>query len=148
VLIVASLAVGILLGTVVTLASSALLYGRTLLFTHTFNPDVNTMLFLISLSVLLCALINLPSLPLLLKLGYSRGKLIGFYLPSFGMMGLVALTLTLMNHVETFGAFLFSAIQRALDNIVWTSAILLLAAAAIFAISYVLSQRVYAKREF
>jgi len=148
VLVLIGLAIGILLGAGVTLASSALLYGRTLLSVYTFNPDGNTLLLLICVSILVCGIINLPSLPLLLKLGYSKGKFIGFYLPSFGMFALAMATILAANHVEAFGEWILSALTWALGNVLQTSLLLLLTAALVFGASYVLSQRVYAKREF
>jgi len=149
-LILIGLVLGIILGTALLVASSALLYGRTLLlpFVHTFNSDFNTMLLLICGGVLFCAIINLPSFPLLLKLGYNKGKFIGFYLPSFGMFALVVVAINLISNVEAFGEFAFSAVDWALNNIVGTSVILLCVSTLLFAASYVISQRVYAKREF
>jgi len=150
-LIIIGLFIGIALGTALLLASSVLLYGRTLLglpFVYTFNPDLNTMLLIICGSALFCAIINLPSLPLLLKLGYNKGKFIGFYLPSFGMFALAIVTINLISNVEAFREFTFSAIDWALSNIVGTSAIMLGTSTLLFAASYVISQRVYAKREF
>jgi len=149
-LILIGLVLGIILGTVLLVASSALLYGRTLLlpFVHTFSPDFNTILLLICGGVLFCAIVNLPSLPLLLKMGYNKGKFIGFYLPSFAMFALVVVVINLIFNVEAFGEFAFSAFDWALNNIVGTSAILLSIAVLLFAASYVISQRIYAKREF
>jgi len=148
VLILISLSVGIILGTIITLAGSALLYGRTIVFEHTFIPSLDFMLLIICTSILACGIINLPSLPILLKIGYIKGKLIGFYLPSFGMFALIVVTVMLINRVEAFREFILSVTQWALSNIVWTSVMLMIAAVIVFAASYILSQRVYAKREF
>jgi hypothetical protein len=147
-LILIFLSIGIAVGTVLTLISSTLLYGRTIIFEHTFNPDFNTMLLLICSSVLYCGIVNLFMLPMLLKLGYSKGKFIGYYLPPFGMATLLAIALILITRIEAFRETVFSIFEWGLTNIALTSTILLGAAVVLFVVSYVLSQRVYAKREF
>ena len=147
-LVLAFLAIGIMLGTVFMLALSALLYGRTIIFEYNFNPGFNKMLLLISSAVLYCGIVNLPTLPLLLKLGYNKGKFIGFYLPSFAMIAIVVLVALLMNNVEAFNESVLSFVAWAHSNVALVSAMIMGAAVMTFAAAYALSQRVYAKREF
>ena len=148
VLVLVFLSVGIIFGTALILVSSTLLYGRTIIFKYTFNPDFNAILLLISVSLLVCAIVNFASLPLLLKFGYSKAKFIGYYLPSYSVMILISAIIVISYRVEALAKFIFSSIEMAINDIVWTAVILIGVAVLVFALTYLLSQRVYDKREF
>ncbi|MCL2388716.1 MAG: ABC-2 transporter permease [Defluviitaleaceae bacterium] len=147
-LILIFLLVGITIGTILSIVGSMLLYGRTIILPHSFVPSFNAMLLTISVSVLICGIVNLPSLPILLKTGYIRGKLIGFYLPSCAMAVFILVATVLVNEYEPFREVVFPIVEWALRNTLSTSAVLLGVAVLLFAASYFLAQRVYAKREF
>ena len=70
--------IGILFGTIVTVVMTSILHGKTIFYTHTFTADFQTILLLVSASLLLYSLINLAAFPTLFKIGYAKGKAIGF----------------------------------------------------------------------
>lgn len=139
---------GLIFGTIMTIAISALLYNRTILFEHSFRADFKTIFLLICTSLLFCAIMNLSMFPILFKIGYAKGKALGFYIPIFGSAIIGYGIFIAWTFSSVFHKWLLSVIGWALINTLWTAMILLAAAVFILAISYVLSQRIYAKREF
>jgi hypothetical protein len=64
------------------------------------------------------------------------------------MFTILAVIIILFDRVETFRDFMLSNIDWALANTGVISAVLLGVAVILFGLSYLLSQRVYAKRDF
>ena len=139
--------IGLLAGIVITLLASPLLYGHTILQEHTFIPDFNTMLLLVVSSILTCAIMNLFLLPTLCKAGYSVAKYRGTFI-LVGLASLLVIVRQLIERIKIVNYHATLAFEWALSNIIWTSAILLGIAIALFATSYALAQKNYSKREF
>jgi len=143
-------AVGLVLGTAVTLIYSALLYGRTVLyvFPHNFKADFVTMFLLISACLLFYAIMNLSTFPLLFKVGYAKGKMPGFIIPIVAVSAIGGALVSLWHVNAAFQDWGLSMLAWAFAHTAAAAAILLGAAVALFAISYLLSRRFYEKREF
>ncbi|MGF7145661.1 hypothetical protein HNQ56_004104 [Anaerotaenia torta] len=137
-------------GTIATIFLSSLLYGRKILIfePHTFNADFNTILLIICCSLLLYAIMNLSMFPILFKIGYAKGKALGFYIPIITASIVVFILIMVWSFNSAFQTWLISAIEWSFANTVWVTLIILAAAAFLLAISYLLSRKVYAKRDF
>jgi len=141
--------IGFTTGTVVTIIYAKLLYGRTTFgITHSFNAGFSEMFLIICGSLLLYAIMNLSSFPVLFKIGYAKGRGLGFYVPAIGFAVVVSTVYILWYVNDTFQKFVSSAVEWAFANTVWTAALLLAGAVLILALSYMISQKVYATREF
>jgi len=139
---------GIVFGTVLTVVYSKLLYGRQLIFTHNFRADLNTMPLLICASLLSYTIMNLSIFPVLFKIGYAKGKAIGFYVPIAAMAVLGYAIFLLWSFSTAFNAWANTFLAWSFAHPTLVSAIMLALAVLILAASYTLSQKVYAKREF
>jgi hypothetical protein len=143
------LSIGVVAGTVLTLIFNAFLYGRTmLLFEHTFKADFMATLLIICASLLVYAVMNLSMFPVLFKIGYAKGKALGYYIPCIVACVALGVIYILRHLYEPFSVWLLSVMGYVLANTTATAFIILGAAVLIFAASYALSQKVYAKREF
>jgi len=140
--------VGIVAGIILTLVFSRLMHGRILFGEFTFTPTFEVMVFLVCGSLLYCALLSLMIHPMLFKKGYAKAKILGYALPIFGSTVVIVAFWLVANRVEAVGEFVNSAFGWILGNIVLTSAIMLSVTALLLAVSYKLSQKLYAKREF
>lgn len=140
---------GLVVGTVVTLGLSTLLYRQTFIgLEHTFKADFVTVFMIICSSLLFYAIMNLSMFPVLFKIGYAKGKALGFYIP-IGVSVVIIYGVYLgWLYNNNFNKWLLSALEWSLDHTIGVSLILLAAAALVLAVSYVLSHKVYAKREF
>ena len=141
------LGLGMALGTVMTIIMSKLLYGHNEIFIHFFQADFNSMCLLICGSLLFYAIMNLSTFPILFKIGYAKGKVFGFYIPVGAMVFLFSGINFIAYFNDSFYDKAIAAIEWALEHTMGTAAIMLAAAVLALAISYVLSQRLYAKRE-
>lgn len=142
-------AVGLVVGILVTAALPTLLYGRTIIgLAHTFKPDFAAMLLIICGSLLFYAIMNLSMFPVLFKIGYAKGKALGFYIPLGASVAIIYGVYLGCAYSDSFRKLLHSALEWSLDHTVWVSLMILAAAALVLAISYILSRKVYAKREF
>jgi len=139
---------GFILGTAATVIYSAALYGKTIFGTYTFKADFDTMLLIICASLLFYAIMNLSIFPILFKIGYAKGKALGFYIPIGAVTAAVVVLYMVWFLNEGFGIWLLLVLEWAFANTVWVAVMMLAAAVLILALSYALSQRVYAKREF
>jgi ABC-type transport system involved in multi-copper enzyme maturation permease subunit len=139
---------GIVFGVFLTILMSALLYGKTIIFEHTFQADFATMFLLICVSLLLYAIMNLSIFPILFKIGYAKGKALGFYIPVGVSMAVIYFFIFLWNYNNSIRGVLVSAFEWSLANTVWAALIILAASLIFFSISYALSQKVYSRREF
>lgn len=138
--------VGIVFGMVMTFLMSSLLYGKTVMhITHSFFPNFDFMLLTVCSSLFLYAVMNLCMFPILFKLGYAKGKALGFYIPvivfSMILSGAFVIAQGSSEKFMTAAAWLF-------ENPYSVSAILVSLAVVFFAVSIALSQKLYAKREF
>ena len=89
---------GVTVGTVVTLIYSKLLYGKTTFgITHSFDADFTAMSLIICGSLLVYAIMNLSSFPVLFKIGYTRGR--GIQILRFGVI--VTVIALIMTHIIT-----------------------------------------------
>ncbi|MCL1965156.1 MAG: ABC-2 transporter permease [Firmicutes bacterium] len=141
--------VGFTAGTVITILYSRLLYGRTAFgIAHSFHADCSAIFLIICGSLLLYAVMNLCSFPLLFKIGYARGRGLGFYVPIIGFAIVVSAVYMFGYFNDAFQQFLLSAVEWAFANTVWTAVCMLIGAALLLALSYMISQKVYARREF
>jgi ABC-type transport system involved in multi-copper enzyme maturation permease subunit len=139
---------GIVFGVLLTILMSALLYGKTVFFEHSFQADFATMFLLICVSLLLYAIMNLSMFPILFKIGYAKGKALGFYIPVGVSMAIIYALFLLGIYNNSFNTWLQSFLEWSLDYNVWAAVIILAMAVIFFSISYALSQRVYSRREF
>ena len=143
-------AVGLVIGTALTLVYSALLYGRTVLyvFPHNFKADFDTMFLLISGCLLFFAVMNLSTFPVLFKIGYAKGKLLGLVIPVVAASAIGGVFVTMWNVNAAFQGWVSSVLAWAFAHTVAAAAVALAAAAAVLALSYGLSRWFFAKREF
>jgi len=139
---------GLTLGTISTVAWSAVLYGRTVMYPRVFQAGINSLFLLICSSLLLYAIMNLSMFPILFKKGYAKGKMIGYIIPLIVLSALGAASGVLSGIHEPFRMFMLSVLAWAFDNTLLMSSMLLTAAVLIVALSYLLSHKAYAKREF
>jgi hypothetical protein len=139
---------GIVFGAFLTILMSALFYGKTIFFEHTFQADFATMFLLICASLLLYAIMNLSMFPILFKIGYAKGKALGFYIPAGASVAVIYFFILLWIYNDSVRGGLISVFEWSFANTVWAAVIILATAVVFFSISYALSQRVYSKREF
>lgn len=104
-------------------------------------------LVIISLSYLLYAILNLFMFPTLFKLGYNKGKFWGFYLPVFFfaiLFGVYSSITTLLgNTTQTFDFITWVS-----ENLLVLSGGLFILASILLFLSYILSLKLYSKRDF
>lgn len=125
-----------------------LLYGQTIIFELTWNPGINTIFLYIAAGIFICGFMSFALTPRMFKLGWSKST---FFTTAIIIIGLAALTplfIWLNNRFEAFNTFTTSVVEWLFSNIVWTTVILFCVAVILFAVSYALSLRNYAKREF
>ena len=140
--------IGIVAGAVLTVTLSLLFYGRTVIYPRTFRADFSAVLLITCASALFYAILNLSSFPVLFKAGYAKGKWIGFIMPIGFVSVAIATLIVLWSAVGVFREWLVSAFAWASGNALLFAAIMLAASVSLLAISYGLSQKLYAKREF
>lgn len=139
---------GVVIGTAATILLSAMLNGRTVFYLHTFKADFTTVFLLICSSMLFNAIINLSMFPILFKIGYAKGKALGFYLPVATVSISAGIIYILWQINSSFREYIFSLFKWAFANTIWTAAIMLSVAAFVLAVSYILSHKTYANRDF
>jgi len=140
--------IGIAAGIFFTLIFSAIMYDRTLLMKHTFSPSPESLILIICGSLFFCAFMSLTIHPILHKFGYAKAKIFGYTLPICVVASLVVAFVLMANYFDAVGEFVNSTLQWAFKNTFLVSFIMLGITALLLAASYMLSQRVYAKREF
>lgn len=138
---------GLLFGTISTVLLSFILNGKKILYLHTFTADFQNISLLVCGSLFIYAVMNLTMFPTLFKMGYIKGKAIGFYIPivSATLIITVIYILTMLN--REFYQWLFKSFEWAYSNPICVSVILLALAALILTASYSLSCYLYSKRE-
>jgi len=137
---------GIVFGVVLTIAMPVLFNGPAILYPRMYQPSLDTILLLISIGLFSYTVMLLCAFPILFKLGYAKGKIIGFYVPAFGGSIIFVITFQLLINIQ-FDAAITSTLVWAMTNTLWAALIIFAAAAALFALAYVLSVKAFAKRE-
>ena len=140
-------AAGLLLGVLLTVLLSKTLYGKDIFFEHNFKADVSTICILVSVNFLFYAIMNLTMFPTLFKLGYVKGKSVGFYIPIFAGAIAVCGLYIVCRYNDSFGQLVMKVLEWAYANPFIMSGILFALAVCFLAISYILSIRLYDKRE-
>ncbi|MDR0221191.1 MAG: hypothetical protein LBI54_07300 [Lachnospiraceae bacterium] len=74
--------------------------------------------------------------------------MLGFVIPCIALTVIAVVLILMWNHFAWFKAGMLAALEWAFANTVGVAVLLLLAAGAIVALSYLLSCRAYEKREF
>jgi len=139
---------GFIVATAATILYSVALYGKRIFGTYTFKAEFNTMLLIICASLLFYAIMNLSTFPILFKIGYAKGKALGFYIPIAVVSAAVIALYMLWSYNKGFGIWLLSVLEWVFANTVLAAVMMLAAAVLVLAVSYMLSQKVYARREF
>lgn len=109
-------------------------------------PDWKWALALGSFGFLINALMSLSMYPVLFKLGYHKGKIWGYYVP-FILISLIYLAIIEYDMVAG-GTFITGLLLYASEHILSVSGGILLLGAMIWVVSWRLSVRIYARREF
>jgi hypothetical protein len=104
-------------------------------------------MMVISLSYLLYAIHNLFMFPILFRLGYHKGKFWGFYLPmvSFALLFGVYSTITNLPENKTLT---LDFIVYASENLLMVSGSIVVLATILLILSYMISLKLYSKRDF
>ena len=108
---------------------------------------INGHLVLISLSLLLYAVFNLFTFPVLFKRGYTKGRFWGVFLPVI-LFGVIIGAYQFIVNLSGNEAFTIELISYASDNLLPISGGMIVFASVILYISYRISVRVYSKRDF
>jgi ABC-2 type transport system permease protein len=108
---------------------------------------VKGIIFLISVSLLFYSLLNLFMFPVLFRLGYQKGKFWGFYLPAV-FCSLLFGGYTGIASTPKFQSLTLKAIEYAANNLLIISGGAAILAAVILLFSYLLSVKMYSKRDF
>jgi hypothetical protein len=101
----------------------------------------------ISLSYLLYAILNLFMFPILFRLGYQKGKFWGFYLPMifFALLLRAYSTITYLPGNKTLA---LDFIVYASKNLLMVSGSIVVLATILLILSYMISLKLYSKRDF
>ena len=84
---------------------------------------------------------------MLFKLGYHKGKFWGMYVP-LGIFAIAYVTFLTYNQLPGNEKLILNVLVYASEHMLLVSGGILILAAALLMISYLLSLRIYAKREF
>jgi hypothetical protein len=126
---------------------SYLVVSHTSLPLLSFKPTFTNIYMLFCSSLLMYAIMNLSIFPILFRIGYAKGKTLGFYLP-IGIFTVLCYALFIMFYfLLPFRKGLIAAFTWVMEYNLLTSGIMLMAAFLILLLSYRLSQRLYATRE-
>lgn len=131
---------GILLGLVLMPLTNLVSFSK-------WYPDYKWTLALISFSFLFYGLMSLSMYPLLFKMGYQKGKIWGCYLPAGGIC-LIYIAVMQYDMIAGGGRLIFNMLVYASEHILFISGGMLALGAVMLGISYLLSVRIYQKREF
>jgi hypothetical protein len=94
------------------------------------------------------AILNLSMFPFLFKIGYVKGKVVGFYLPVIAFLIIFYVVFMVAIYYPPFTHFMMQGLQWVSQHILLTSLLMLGSAGALLLISYHLSLYLYLKREF
>lgn len=112
-----------------------------------FYVGAKGLIALMAISFLLYSIFNLFTFPILFRLGYQKGKMWGFYLPVilFGILLGVYMVVAMMSGNETLTIDFISSLS---ENLLLASGVMILSGLALLFGSYLLSVRLYSKRDF
>lgn len=102
---------------------------------------------IVSLCILMYSILNISMFPTLFKLGYQKGKIWGFYLPAI-LFAVIFGVYYVFSAVSENKTVTIDFIAYASDNLMPVSVLCIILAAAIELASYMLSNRIYKKRDF
>ena len=102
---------------------------------------------ILALSYLLYAVFNLSMFPILFRFGYHKGKFWGFYLP-VGFFGILFGGYTAISSLSGNETLTLDFLTYASNHLLLISGGMAAAAVIILCISYVLSVKLYSKRDF
>lgn len=123
-----------------------MLLGDYFVFSHYYYP-VSWNAAVIAFAFFVFALCNLSSYPLLFRLGYSKGKLWGFYLPLLAA-GIIYGAIQTVISTEKYKGVVFEVLLFAGSHVYIISVGLVLLSILLLFISFILSKYFYSKREF
>ena len=111
------------------------------------HAGTNGNIAILAFSFLLYSIFNIFTLPMLFKLGYTKGKFLGFHLPAilFGMAFGAYFTITRLPGNELLQLRLLSF---AIENMLIICGGMVALGIVLLYLSYALSVRVYSKRDF
>ena len=138
---------GIIFGVIVTILMSSILKDTSIFFERTFTCDFKTIWLLICGSLLFYSIINLSMFPTLFKIGYAKGKAIGFYIPLAGVTVVIMGVYFAWFLSEGFQEWLINTIDWIYSNPILISGILLISSVLILYLSYSLSCKFYSNRD-
>jgi len=101
----------------------------------------------ISMSYLLYAILNLFMFPMLFRLGYHKGKFWGFYLP-MGFFALLFGAYLAITHLPENKTLTLNFIVYASENLLMVSGSIVVLATMLLILSYMISLKLYSKRDF
>ena len=125
----------------------ALMPLANLISSSKWYPDYKWVLAVVSFSFLLYELMILFMYPLLFKMGYQKGKIWGYYLPA-GCVCLVYIGIVQYDMIVSGGMLVFHMLVYASEHMLLVSGGLFMLGALMLVISYLLSVRIYERREF
>jgi hypothetical protein len=104
-------------------------------------------LILVAISYLLYSFFNLCMFPVLFKIGYQKGKFIGFYLPAI-LFSVLFSVYSVLSYTSDNQNLTMNFLVWASENLILVSIILIIIATVLMLISYLLSLRFYSRRDF
>ena len=113
-----------------------------------FGLNVKMVCLLIAVCFLLYAILNATMFPILFKVGYAKGKIIGYYLPIIIMTVIVYCFVLLLTWSDRAIEDAIYVLNWAASHIGLTIGMILAVACLLLWGSYALSLRFYGKREF
>ena len=132
--------IGVLLGLAMTPLANLVSLSKWYL-------DFKWSLALVSFSFLVYGIMSLAMYPLLFKVGYQKGKVWGYYVPAL-LVCLAYIALIEYDMLLGNGTFIFDLLVYASDHILIVSGGMFTAGGLLLALSYLLSARLYGRREF
>ena len=113
---------------------------------HYYGP-LGWFLPIVTISYLLFSVFNLCMYPILFKLGYSKGKFWGMFVP-LALFEALYSAWVIISSLPGNEYLLFHALEYASKNIFLVNGSMILAATLILLLSFLLSKRQYSNREF
>lgn len=110
-------------------------------------PDYQWILAVVSFSFLFYGLMTLFMYPLLFRLGYQKGKIWGYYLPA-GCVCLAYIAIVQYDTLVSGGMLVFHMLVYASEHMLLVSGGMFMLGALMLVASYLLSVRIYKRREF
>lgn len=110
-------------------------------------PDLTWLLALMNFSFLIQGAMSLAMYPLLFRLGYQKGKLWGFYIPVI-LFSAAFVALVEYDYLVAGGMLISNMLCYASEHVIMICGIMFLLGLALLLTSFLLSLRVYSRREF